>query len=42
MTIQAETIEQMTEIVAGLVREGLTFKAAPYRDGWLITLLGGY
>ena len=38
-----ETIEQLTEIVAGLVKQGLTFIARPGKgQTWNIELTGGY
>ena len=42
MTIRCDTIDEMTEVVAGLVRQGLTFESRPQGSGWLITLTGGY
>ena len=42
MTIQTEIIQEMVEIVSGLVREGLTFSTAKKGGVWIITLLGGY
>lgn len=35
------TIEDLVEIVAGLVKEGLTFKAYRYGELWRIELTGG-
>jgi hypothetical protein len=42
--IYCDTIEQLTEIVAGLVKQGLTFSAQmqQHSAGWKITLTGGY
>ena len=42
MKIYAETIEQLTEIVYGLVQKGLTFDSYPKGCGWEIELTGGY
>ncbi len=44
MFIYCDTIEQLTEIVAGLVKQGLTFSAQmqQHSAGWKITLTGGY
>ena len=47
MTIENIPIEKLAAIVAGLVREGVTFEAAPMPsigagDYWRITLTGGY
>lgn len=45
MTIKRVTTAQLTEIVAGLVKQGLTFEVTPHRfydDEWTITLTGGY
>lgn len=43
MTIRAISTEQMVEIVAGLVKNGLTFEATPAPHGeWNIKLTGGY
>lgn len=37
------TIEELTEIVAGLVMKGLTFEAKPSSNGtWVVYLTGGY
>ena len=43
MFIYCDTIEQLTEIVAGLVKQGLTFSAQmqQHSAGWKITLTGG-
>jgi hypothetical protein len=35
-------IEQLTEIIAGLVKQGLTFNAYQHNDVWTIKLLGGF
>ena len=44
MTIQAKSIEEFTVLIAGLVREGVTFEA--YTDAvksiFEITLTGGF
>ena len=42
MTIIIDNIEELAEIVAGLVREGLTFEARRDKSHWTITLLGGH
>lgn len=42
MTITADSIEDLTSIVAGLVEKGLTFEARSTSSGWVITLTGGY
>lgn len=44
MIILVDTIEELVQVTAGLVREGLTFRAAKVGAGgrWEITLLGGY
>ena len=44
MTIENITIEDLPRIVAGLVREGVTFEARPYPNGtlWFVRLLGGF
>lgn len=43
MTIKANGIKDMVLIVAGLVREGLTFEATEGADEvWTIKLTGGY
>lgn len=36
------TIEELTEICAGLVKQGLTFTAMPDGAGWIVYLTGGY
>jgi len=36
------TIEELTEIVAGLAKQGLTFVARKCSGGWWIELTGGY
>lgn len=38
MTITVGSIDELVEVIAGLVRKGLTFHA----EGLTITLLGGY
>jgi hypothetical protein len=42
--IYCDTIDQLTEITAGLVKQGLTFSASmqQHSAGWKITLTGGY
>lgn len=41
--IRTENTERMTAIVAGLVREGVTFEVTDTGAGtWLITLTGGF
>lgn len=43
MTIENVDLEQLPKIVAGLVREGLTFTVRETSRGlWTITLNGGY
>ena len=43
MTIEGiETIEELAQITAELVKQGLTFVAKKYNDEWTITLTGGY
>jgi hypothetical protein len=43
MTIEILTTESLTEVVAGLVKNGLTFRAVENGNGmWTITLLGGF
>jgi hypothetical protein len=43
MTITVETIQDLTEVVAGLVAKGLTFEARQdHTQRWVITLTGGY
>lgn len=44
MTITAQSIEEFTVIIAGLVREGLTFEARSDARNWIfeITLTGGF
>jgi len=38
-----ETIEDLTKIIAGLVREGVTFISTKQQDGnWKIVLTGGH
>jgi hypothetical protein len=44
--MSSKTIEcdgdQLTGIIAGLVREGLTFKAVYSKGVWIIELTGGF
>ena len=40
--IHAETTDEMVEIVALLVRQGLTFTARKTPCGWEVSLTGGY
>ena len=40
--IVAENIENLTEIIAGLVKQGLIFKSWQDGDNWIIELTGGY
>ena len=40
--IECSTTETFTEVVAGLIKEGLCFTAVEYGSGWKITLTGGY
>ena len=44
MIILVDSIEELVEIVAGLVKEGLTFSAAKTGAGgrWEVTLKGGF
>jgi hypothetical protein len=43
MTIEHIALEDLAEIISGLVKQGLTFKATPEGStSWRITLLGGY
>lgn len=46
MTItNIEDLSDLAKIVAGLVREGVTFECKPHKDvrgWWTITLLGGF
>jgi len=44
MVVYADSLEQMVEIVAGLVREGLSFESEYQGSerGWKISLTGGY
>jgi hypothetical protein len=37
-----ETIKELTEVIAGLVREGLTFVARKNKGVWNIELTGGH
>jgi len=45
MTIRNVHTDQLVKIIAGLVREGLTFRVdhnAPGSDYWTVVLLGGF
>lgn len=45
MTIKNIATAQLAEIIAGLVKEGLTFECQPdsrCAGTWIITLTGGY
>jgi hypothetical protein len=42
MKIECIEVEQLADIVAGLVRNGLTFRAYPMGAFWCIQLTGGY
>lgn len=44
MQIQNVKPDKLAKVIAGLVKEGLTFEAYPAPDGetWVIDLLGGY
>lgn len=46
MTIENIETKDLAAIVAGLVKQGLTFKCQPmeghYGGGWKITLTGGF
>jgi hypothetical protein len=42
MKIKAETIKELVEIIAGLVKEGLTFIASKQGSCWEIELTGGF
>ena len=42
MIIKVETIQELIEIVAGLVKENLTFVAGKHGDHWEIELTGGF
>lgn len=45
MTIKRVPTSKLAEIVAGLVKQGLTFEVNPhgiYDDEWVIILTGGY
>jgi len=35
-------INELPVIIAGLVREGVTFEASPKGDYWIIILKGGF
>jgi len=42
-TIKVETIEDLTSIIAGIVKEGLIFKCSKDGDAkWEIELTGGF
>jgi len=42
MMIKVETIEELVKIIAGLVKEGVTFTASKQGGRWEIELTGGY
>jgi hypothetical protein len=43
MTITCHSRAEFTGVIAGLVREGLTFRAEAFSDGtYFITLTGGF
>lgn len=43
MTIECHSREEFTAVIAGLVREGLTFRATATSDHtYIIELTGGY
>lgn len=42
MKITVETIKDFVEIVSGLVRESINFKAYKQNGNWVIELTGGY
>ena len=43
MTIERIETETLAGLIAGLVKEGLTFQCFPTRDGrWTIELTGGF
>lgn len=41
-TITIANLKTFTEVVAELVKQGLTFEAHEERDGWVIELTGGF
>lgn len=44
MTVLVDSIEELAELLASFVRQGVTFKAAKVGTGgrWEVTLTGGY
>ena len=45
MTIERINTSDLADIIAGLVKQGITFNAYPmtnYADRWIIELTGGY
>ena len=42
MFILVNTLQDLATICAQLVREGVTFVAAPFGSRWRITLTGGF
>jgi len=42
MTITVKTIQELVEITAGLVKEGLTFNTNKKGGVWIIELTGGF
>lgn len=43
MTVTLDTIAQLAEFCAALVREGVTFEARETSNGqWLVTFTGGF
>lgn len=42
MIIYAQTIDEMLDIILGLVKRGLTFTCEGHGPGYKITLTGGY
>ena len=42
MTIERIDISELAEIIAGLVKQGLTFQARPVNGTWTIELTGGF
>ena len=44
MTVLVDSIEELAELLAGFVKQGVTFTAAKVGSGgrWEVTLTGGY
>ena len=44
MIVLVDSIEELAELLAGFVKQGVTFKAAKVGTGgrWEVTLTGGY